>query len=83
MGRVENFRYGPRAIDLDILFYDDLVYESEDLTIPHPHLSERAFVLVPLVEIVPDFVHPRSGKRVSELARKCVERRNYQVFAHI
>ena len=67
LGRVKNFRYGPRHIDLDILFYDDLVYEDEHLQIPHPRLHERAFVLVPLVDLVPDFVHPILGKDVKSL----------------
>jgi len=68
LGRVENFRFGPRAIDLDILFFDDLIFETGNLTIPHPHLTERAFVLVPLMDIAPDHIHPISGKSVSELA---------------
>jgi 2-amino-4-hydroxy-6-hydroxymethyldihydropteridine diphosphokinase len=58
IGRKETFRFGPRLIDLDILFYDALVIDTPDLVIPHPHLTERAFVLVPMVEIASDFVHP-------------------------
>ncbi len=56
--RVKTIRNGPRTIDLDILFYDDIILESETLTIPHPRLAERAFVMVPLAEIAPDFIHP-------------------------
>jgi len=67
LGRVKNFRYGPRHIDLDILFYDELVLDGESLQIPHPRLHERAFVLVPLAELVPDFVHPILGKDVKSL----------------
>ncbi|MFC1938952.1 2-amino-4-hydroxy-6-hydroxymethyldihydropteridine diphosphokinase [Chloroflexota bacterium] len=57
----------PRPIDIDILFYDGQIVETPELTIPHPRLARRAFVLVPLAEIVPGFSHPVSGKTVSEL----------------
>ena len=58
MGRIKTFRNGPRLIDIDILFYGQRVIEENDLCIPHPRLHERAFVLVPLNDIAPDFVHP-------------------------
>lgn len=67
MGRQPNIKYGPRIIDLDILFYDRLVLETENLTIPHPHLDERAFVLVPLTDLAPGFRHPVLDKTIRQL----------------
>ena len=59
----------PRTIDIDILLYGDAVMETPDLVIPHPRMTERAFVLVPLAEIDPDLVHPASGKTVTEMKK--------------
>ncbi len=67
MGRVRVRRWGPRLIDLDILFYGDLIIQTERLFIPHPGIKERLFVLAPLVEIEKDLVHPVYGKTVEEL----------------
>jgi 2-amino-4-hydroxy-6-hydroxymethyldihydropteridine diphosphokinase len=67
LGREQNFRWGPRLIDLDILFYDDLVLDSPPLVVPHPRLQERAFVLVPLAEVAPEMLHPNLKRRISDL----------------
>ncbi len=67
MGRVPSFQNGPRLIDIDILFYDDLVLDSSIVQIPHPRLHERAFVLMPLHDLSPDLVHPLLQKSVGEL----------------
>ncbi len=58
---------GPRVIDLDLIFYEDVVIESQELTLPHPAMHERAFVLVPLAEIAPKWIHPVLGADVSTL----------------
>ncbi|WP_224984692.1 2-amino-4-hydroxy-6-hydroxymethyldihydropteridine diphosphokinase [Geomonas agri] len=65
--RVPSQRWGARSMDLDILLFGELVFSSEQLTIPHPRLAERRFVLQPLSDIAPDLVHPILGKRIIEL----------------
>lgn len=67
LGRTRAVRWGPRTIDLDILFYGDQTIEEPHLIIPHPELLKRAFVLEPLSEIAPDFVHPRDGLTTTQM----------------
>jgi 2-amino-4-hydroxy-6-hydroxymethyldihydropteridine diphosphokinase len=67
LGRTPAIRWGPRLIDMDILFYDDLVLRVPGLTIPHPQLHERPFVIVPLMDLAPDLVHPVLGSSIRAL----------------
>ncbi len=71
LGRKPSFQNGPRLIDIDILFYDDLVLNTPALTLPHPRLHERGFVLLPLMDIAPDLVHPLTKKSVREMVAFC------------
>lgn len=66
-GRVRRERWGARSLDLDLLLYDDLILDTPTLQLPHPRMKERAFVLVPLREIAPDWVEPVSGCVIAEL----------------
>jgi len=70
LGRIPSFRNGPRIIDIDILLYGTQVMKTRHLTIPHPRLTERAFVLVPLAEIAPQLVHPTLHATIGELAAR-------------
>ena len=68
LGRTETIRWGPRIIDIDILLFGDRVIEERDLTIPHPEMTKRGFVLVPLCEIAPEIKHPKLKKTIREIA---------------
>ena len=67
LGRTRSQRWGPRTMDLDLLLYGDLVIEEDDLRLPHRELAQRAFVLVPLVELDPQITHPVSGLSVVQM----------------
>jgi 2-amino-4-hydroxy-6-hydroxymethyldihydropteridine diphosphokinase len=71
LGRQPGARYGPRVIDLDLLFYDDLRLEEPPLTIPHPRMVGRGFVLVPLADLAPGLRHPSLGVTVAEMLLEC------------
>ncbi|MDP2976774.1 MAG: 2-amino-4-hydroxy-6-hydroxymethyldihydropteridine diphosphokinase [Anaerolineales bacterium] len=71
LGRTPSIRYGPRQIDMDILFYAGLILDTPELVIPHPRLQERAFALVPLADIAPDYYHPVLEKTVREMLASC------------
>ena len=73
LGRVRQEKWGPRLIDIDIIFYGNMIYQSDFLEIPHPYMHERQFVLEPLNEIIPSFEHPLLGKNVSQLFREVSE----------
>ena len=80
LGRVREERWGARVIDIDILFYGDLVLQTQRLTIPHPELPNRRFTLVPLAEIAPNFRHPVLKKTITELLTQCPDKLLVKVF---
>lgn len=67
IGRVREFKWGPRIIDLDIIFYNNEIFDEEDLKVPHPDMQNRDFVLRPLNDLCPDYVHPVLDKTIGEL----------------
>ena len=73
LGRVRYERWGARVIDIDILYFDDLILDTARLTIPHPRLHERRFTLAPLAEIAPNFIHPVLNKSSEQLMAECTD----------
>jgi len=76
MGRERKIKWGPRIIDLDIIFYNKEVIEEDDLIVPHPYMEYRDFVLKPLEEIIPNFVHPLLSKRITALRKELENEKN-------
>jgi 2-amino-4-hydroxy-6-hydroxymethyldihydropteridine diphosphokinase len=70
-GKSKLLNNGPRSLDIDLLFFDDLVWDTSTLVIPHPRLHLRKFNLVPMLEIIPDWIHPIIKKRVSDILASC------------
>ena len=83
LGRIERQRWHEREIDFDILFYEDLILNSQELTLPHPEIQRRAFVLVPMMDLDPSFVHPVLHRNITELLQDLdasgVRRTNLQI----
>jgi 2-amino-4-hydroxy-6-hydroxymethyldihydropteridine diphosphokinase len=78
MGRIRKEHWGERNIDIDILFYEEIVLISSNLSIPHPYIADRKFVLAPLLELIPDFKHPVQKKTIQDLYLNCEDRMEVQ-----
>jgi 2-amino-4-hydroxy-6-hydroxymethyldihydropteridine diphosphokinase len=78
MGRIRTIKLGPRIIDLDILFFNQSILNTETLILPHPAISERRFVLLPIVEIAADLIHPVFQKNMEQLLKECPDQLDVQ-----
>lgn len=76
LGRKREEKWGPRTIDIDILFYNSEIVDKPNLQIPHPYLHLRRFTLAPLYELIPDFIHPVLNQKISELLLQCKDELN-------
>lgn len=81
MGRIRKEKYGPRIIDIDILFYDNEIHNYPLLKLPHPELPNRRFALAPLSEIAPDLMHPVLKKNINELLLTCSDNLDVQMIS--
>jgi 2-amino-4-hydroxy-6-hydroxymethyldihydropteridine diphosphokinase len=80
VGRTPSEKWGEREIDIDILFYEDEIIDNDTLTIPHKGIAYRDFVLKPLADIAPDFIHPQLNKSVTELLNEVTEKNIIRIF---
>ncbi len=80
MGRIRTVKNAPRIIDIDILFFNKEIIRLPDLIVPHPEIQNRRFVLIPLNEIAPAFIHPALNKRVDDLLKQCKDPLNVKKF---
>lgn len=80
LGRVRKIKWGERLIDIDILYYNELVCDEEGLQIPHPGIPDRRFTLIPLVEIYPEFIHPKQQVSQQQLLDSCKDNLEVSVF---
>ena len=80
MGRVRIEKWGERIIDIDILFYNDEIIESNNLCIPHPYISKRRFVLSPLDEIAKNYIHPILHKTINKLLLECLDEEKVSIY---
>jgi 2-amino-4-hydroxy-6-hydroxymethyldihydropteridine diphosphokinase len=71
LGRIRKIRWGARLIDIDMLYYANLIHDNSTLTLPHPRLHERRFTLIPLSEIAPEFIDPKQKKTITQLLDEC------------
>jgi 2-amino-4-hydroxy-6-hydroxymethyldihydropteridine diphosphokinase len=81
LGRTRDLRYAPRTIDIDILFFGDAIIEQPELCIPHPRMQDRNFVLTPLMEIAPSFIHPVFQVSISTLQNRCIDQKEVFILA--
>ena len=81
IGRIRNKKNDPRTIDIDVLFYNDLILDTAELQVPHPRLHLRRFVLVPLNEVAPHLIHPVLHQPIQELLNKCPDKLNVKKFS--
>ena len=80
MGRIRLEKWGERIIDIDVLFYNDIIIEAETLCIPHSHISKRRFVLKPMNDIASKYLHPKLNLTISELLEKCLDEEKVEVY---